>query len=190
MTGVQTCALPIFDRAGFPGVHLAYVESMEAVNKSLRPADIGFDAAVEFPPHGLATPAEDAATIIKDGWSGYRYDYPATAATFTSRASVAYPRYPTVFPSWDNTPRQPMRGTSFDRATPEAFQAYTEEKIEEIRRFHMTDSRLLFVNAWNEWAEGAHLEPDSGYGHRWLEALRNALATTRWSRAWGCAAGE
>jgi GT2 family glycosyltransferase len=170
-----------FATAGFPGVHLAYVESMEAVNQSLRPADLGFDAAVEFPPHGLATPAEDAVTILKDGWSGYRYDYPATAATFTSRQSVAYPRYPAIFPSWDNTPRQPQRGTSFDHATPEAFRAYAEEKIEEIRRFHMHDERLLFVNAWNEWAEGAHLEPDTGHGHRWLESLRDALAAKRWS---------
>ena len=170
-----------FDRAGFPGVHLAYVESMEAVNTSLRPADIGFDAAVEFPPHGLAVPAEDTATITKDGWTGYRYDYPATATAFVTRDSVAYPRYPAIFPSWDNTPRQPLFGTSFDHASPEAFRVYAEEKIEEIRAFHMNDERLLFVNAWNEWAEGAHLEPDTGYGHRWLESLHTALTTKRWS---------
>ncbi len=170
-----------FDAAGFPGVHLAYVESMEAVNKSLRPADIGFDAAIEFPPHGIAVPAEDSVDITKDGWAGYRYTYAETVAAFVTRDTVAYPRYPAIFPSWDNTPRQPQRGTSFDGVSPEAFRAYAEAKIDEIRSFHMGDERLLFVNAWNEWAEGAHLEPDAGYGHRWLEALRDALAAKRWS---------
>jgi lipopolysaccharide biosynthesis protein len=72
-----------------------------------------------------------------------------------------------------------MRGTSFDGATPEAFRAYVEEKIEEVRSFHTGEARLLFVNAWNEWAEGAHLEPDTGFGHRWLEALRDAIAAQR-----------
>ncbi len=61
--------------AGFPGAHLAYVESMEASDEGLRPAEIGFDAAVEFPPHGRAVPAEDAAAVLKERWSGYRYDY-------------------------------------------------------------------------------------------------------------------
>jgi lipopolysaccharide biosynthesis protein len=53
---------------------------------------------------------------------------------------------------------------------------YVEEKLDEMRRMFVGDERLLFVNAWNEWAEGAHLEPDQMFGHRWLEALRNALA--------------
>ncbi len=85
-----------------------------------------------------------------------------------------YKRYPAVFPSWDNTPRQPQRGDSFVRATPEAFQVYVEEKLEYLRQFLVGDERLLFVNAWNEWAEGTHLEPDQKFGHRWLEAIRNA----------------
>jgi GT2 family glycosyltransferase len=170
-----------FAQAGFAGVQLVYVEGMEAVDKQLRPVDLGFDACVEFPPHGRAVAADTPALICKDGWSGYRYDYPYTVRAFCDRESVPYTRYPAVFPSWDNTPRQPMQGTSFDGATPEAFRVYVEEKIEEARRFLMGEERLLFVNAWNEWAEGAHLEPDTGYGHRWLEAMRDAVAAKRWA---------
>ncbi len=168
-----------FAKAGFEGVHLVYVESMEAVDAKIRPADIGFDAAVEFPPHGRAVPCEDSPDVIKEKWAGYRYDYPQTVLGFTARDGVDYARYPAVFPSWDNTARQPEYGSSFDRASPEAFRVYVEEKIEEIRAFHDGDHRLLFVNAWNEWAEGAHLEPDTGYGHRWLEALRSAVEAKR-----------
>ncbi len=168
-----------FVKAGFPGVHLVYVESMEAVDAKVSPADLGFDACVEFPPHGRAAPCTDSPEIVKDGWAGYRYDYPDTVLSFTARDSVAYARYPAVFPGWDNTARQPAYGSSFDRATPEAFRVYVEEKIEEIRAFHTGDERLLFVNAWNEWAEGAHLEPDTGFGHRWLEAISGAVEGKR-----------
>jgi O-antigen biosynthesis protein len=170
-----------FVHAGFAGVHLVYVESMEAVDKKIRPVDLGFDACVEFPPHGRAVPAESTAMIVKHGWRGYRYDYPQTVRTFCKRDTVPYTRYPAVFPSWDNTPRQPMQGTSFDGATPEAFRVFVEEKIDEARRFLMGEERLLFVNAWNEWAEGAHLEPDTGFGHRWLEAMRDGLSAKRWA---------
>ncbi len=170
-----------FAAAGFAGVHLVYVEGMEAVDRSVRPADLGFDASVEFPPHGRAVPATTAVDIIKDGWSGCRYDYPGTVRAFVTRETVPYVRYPAVFPSWDNTPRQPLRGTSFDAISPEAFRVYAEEKIEEIRQFLMGDQRLLFVNAWNEWAEGAHLEPDTLHGHRWLEALRDAMSAKAWA---------
>ncbi len=122
-----------FRAAGFAGAHLAYVESMEAAGHGLRPADIGFDAAVEFPPHGSAVAAEDAAAIVKPGWAGYRYDYAETVLAFLRREGVGHRRYPTVFPSWDNTPRQAMHGTSFDGATPEAFGFYVEQTIEAMR---------------------------------------------------------
>ncbi len=170
-----------FAQAGLPGVQLVYVESMEAVDQGLRPADIGFDASVEFPPHGRAVASRTAAEIVKEGWSGYRYDYPSTVMAFIERGSVPYPRYPAVFPSWDNTPRQPLKGTSFDGCDPDVFRFYVEEKIEEARQTLHGDNRLLFVNAWNEWAEGAHLEPDTQYGHQWLEALRDAVDAKRFA---------
>ncbi len=163
-----------FRAAGHEGVHLVYVESMETAARALPPGDLGFDACVEFPPHGRAVKAEDSVSIIRDDFVGTRYDYEATVLEEVGRALPAYTRYPTVFPSWDNTPRQPQRGDSFVRATPEAFQVYIEAKLEYARQFLVGEERLLFVNAWNEWAEGTHLEPDQKFGHRWLEAIRNA----------------
>ena len=159
-------------------IHLVYVESMEAIGKKIVPADIGFDAAVEFPPHGIGVPAKDERRIFKQGWTGQRYDYEATVIEAVMRPRPNYPRYPAVFPSWDNTARQPLFGTSFDGASPEAFQLYVEEKLAEAKVSFIGEERLLFINAWNEWAEGAYLEPDQQFGHRWLEALRNAISAT------------
>jgi len=170
-----------FEMAGFPGVHLVYVESMEAVDRGVKPEDLGFDAAVEFPPQGIAARSEAPVEVLKENWSGLRFDYPETMLNFIRRQSVPYPRYPAVFPSWDNTARQKLRGHSFDGVSPEAFRVFVEEKLEEVRAFHMGGERLLFVNAWNEWAEGTHLEPDIAYGHRWLEALRDAVVAKRWA---------
>ena len=169
-----------FARAGFPG----RASRLCREHGSGRPAACGRPISASTPASSFRrtaapSPARDAVEIVKDDWTGYRYDYADTVVAFVARESVPYPRYPAVFPCWDNTPRQRLRGTSFDGATPEAFRCYVEEKIEELRQFHMGDERLLFVNAWNEWAEGTHLEPDSGFGHRWLEALRDAVAAKR-----------
>ena len=174
-TGFASMLRKACSDAGLPDPHLVYVESMETATSNIRPADLGFDASVEFPPHGRATPAKDEVRIVKEGWAGHRYDYEQTVINFIHRLDADYPRYPSVFPSWDNTPRQRLLGTSFDGASPGAFQAYVEAKIDEVDAFHTGDHRFLFVNAWNEWAEGAHLEPDARFGHEWLEALNRAL---------------
>jgi len=165
-----------FRRAGFEDVYLVYVESMETAENNRHPADLGFDSCVEFPPQGLAVPAARTDDdVIREGFLGVRYDYEATVVESVNRPPVGYKRHPAVFPSWDNTPRQPLKGDSFVNATPEAFQAYIEEKLDEVVQMFVGDERLLFINAWNEWAEGTHLEPDQKFGHRWLEALRNAV---------------
>ena len=58
--------------------------------------------------------------------------------------------------------------------SPEAFEAHVERVVRKTHEYLVGDSRIFFINAWNEWAEGAHVEPDRRYGHRWLEAIRNA----------------
>jgi hypothetical protein len=164
-----------FAEAGHAEIHLVYVESMEAIERRVRPAEIGFDACIEFPPQGIAEPYKSPVKPLKAGWDGHLYDYAGTARNAVLRQTTDYPRYPAVTPSWDNTARQPLNGTTLVGAEPELFQAYVEHKLDELLDFQVGERRLLFVNAWNEWAEGAHLEPDRGFGHRWLAALRLAL---------------
>ena len=167
----------MFREAGFAGVHLVYVESMETIERLPRPDEMGFDACVEFPPQGVAVPSTEPIVSVREDYLGLRFDYEATVLNCLNRPAVRYKRYPAVFPSWDNMPRQPSRGHSFVNSSPEAFQVYCEYKLDETLRMFVGDERLMFVNAWNEWAEGTHLEPDVKFGHRWLEALHNALLT-------------
>jgi GT2 family glycosyltransferase len=164
-----------FHDAGLGGVYLAYVESMETANKGFDPADLGFDASVEFPPQGIAEPVASPPKPVKPGFLGKIYDYAGTVVNACDTHRPGRVRFPGVVPSWDNTPRQPLAHTTLEGARPERFQAYVEAKLDEANQFLSGDERLLFVNAWNEWAEGAHLEPDQMFEHDWLRAISDVL---------------
>jgi lipopolysaccharide biosynthesis protein len=82
--------------------------------------------------------------------------------------------YPCVFVSWDNTPRKGVDGIVMINATPQGFETALSERVRTIldRPF---DDRLIFINAWNEWAEGNYLEPDLKYGTQYLEAVKRVM---------------
>ncbi len=168
-----------FVKAGFKNPYLLYVESMEAINRRVSPQDIGFDACVEFPPQGVGAPYTEELSILKSGWKGHVYDYEESVILACKTSTAPYKRMPAVFPSWDNTARQPLQGTSFIGQTPAAFSEYVRKKAEFAYEMLVGEEKMLFVNAWNEWAEGAHLEPDVAYGHSWLQALQDGLASAR-----------
>lgn len=90
---------------------------------------------------------------------------------------MLYPFFRTAMPSWDNTARRQNASNIFLNAEPEYYERWLKRLVDETRWFRQSDERLVFVNAWNEWAEGAYLEPDRQYGHRYLEATRNALGS-------------
>jgi lipopolysaccharide biosynthesis protein len=78
-----------------------------------------------------------------------------------------------AFVDWDNSPRRGRDGTVFVGSSPEKFGAYFRRQLDRARDVARTE--LVFVNAWNEWAEGAYLEPDVRYGPAYLRALRDSV---------------
>jgi hypothetical protein len=82
-------------------------------------------------------------------------------------------------PGWDNTARRQDNGFIFTNNSPEVFQAWLEFILDQTGKFMHGDEKIVFINAWNEWAEGAHLEPDSKDRYTFLEAVRNAKSAFR-----------
>ena len=161
------------------GVGELYLAAVQSFGVTDDPRGFGFDAAVEFPPHAMAILAEQPAEMLNPDFQGMFFDYPATADFFMNRPPMPYPFFRTAMPSWDNTARRQNASNIFLNAEPEYYERWLKRLVEETRWFRDGDERLLFVNAWNEWAEGTHLEPDRKYGHRYLEATRNALGSLK-----------
>ena len=87
----------------------------------------------------------------------------------------AIPTFVGAFMDWDNTARRGRDATIFEGSTPEKFRAFFRREIDRARNVTHTD--LVFVNAWNEWAEGAYLEPDQRFGDAYLRALHDSQAS-------------
>ena len=142
---------------------------------SVKPLVSGADASVEFPPHRMSkvTRAERPDGMRAD-WDGILYDQRAVAAYQSTRQEADHTHYRTVMPMWDNTARRQLDGTTFLNARPDVFRAWLRETMLRARDRLPPGQRLVFVNAWNEWAEGAYLEPDEANGRAFLEAARDA----------------
>ncbi|MDR7222764.1 glycoside hydrolase family 99-like domain-containing protein [Aminobacter aminovorans] len=158
---------------GIGDIHLAYTQSFEQVDPSV----YGFDAAIEFPPNRSHPPdMTQAVTPLHAEFSMKVYDWRVFKERSESYGDPGYSLYRTVCPGWDNTARRKNAGTAFINNTPELYRGWLADAVKDTKkRFTRPDQRLIFVNAWNEWAEGAHLEPDARYGYAWLQATRDAL---------------
>ncbi len=156
-------------RAGVAGLCLCSVESF--VEERRDPAQIGFDAAVEFQPdwanlgEPLAHPAFGRRRV---------YDYAALARRQAAKPDAPYRRFPCVTPGWDNSARRPEDALLLLNASPAPYEEWVAAAAGRLAQ-SPPGERLLFVNAWNEWGEGCHLEPDLETGRAHLEATRRGL---------------
>lgn len=156
---------------GIGEIHLAYVQSFEQPN----PVDIGFDAGIEFPPNACAVPAiTNELTLINSEYTGTVVDWRAMAAKFMQRRLPDYVLHRGVNVGWDNEARKPAKGSTFIRLSPGLYRDWLTKSVERTPCVSNT-TPLVFINAWNEWAEGAVLEPDLRLGHAMLKSTRNAL---------------
>jgi len=85
------------------------------------------------------------------------------------------PTFPGAFVDWDNTARYVKRARIFKGASPERF-AHWFGKLVAVTATRPPTERVIFLNAWNEWAEGTYLEPDERHGYQYIEAVRDTLA--------------
>jgi lipopolysaccharide biosynthesis protein len=170
--------------AGVGDLYLARVENFVA---GVDPASIGFDAAVEFSPDnrevgeavfsGPVTRTLSKWGILPRAFSEHTVlRYQTIAQSRVRRATPPYKQFRCVTPMWDNTARRKTGGRILVGSTPDRYRKWLEFAVRQTRASFDGDERIVFINAWNEWAEGCHLEPDLKYGHAYLEATRVALS--------------
>ena len=157
---------------GVGEIKLCYVQSFDRVD----PRAIGFDAAVEFPPNNTTlAPITACQQLLNPDFRGDIHDWRELARQAMAQPDPAYPRYPGVNSGWDNEPRRSGNGRVFAHASPRGYRDWLRHAVTTAQRRFPTQP-LVFVNAWNEWAEGCHLEPDLRYSRAFLEATRRALS--------------
>jgi hypothetical protein len=160
--------------AGLPGLYLCSVQSHDP---QLDPRSVGFDAAVEFPPSPWGSPssAQELPGLSPD-FTGAVFDYREFATSAIARTSPPYRLLRGVMTDWDNTARRGPAAYLFKGSSPREYETWLRAAVAWTRAHNPPEERLVFVNAWNEWAEGAHLEPDERHGRAWLEATERALS--------------
>jgi len=129
----------------------------------------GFDSGVEFPPHNAYEGYMNHEIQFHEPHRGTAMQYGTVAQSFLDRHYTGERIYKTVFPSWDNTARTQNRAVFMYNGTPENYEYWLAATVDQVQEQNDSDP-LVFINAWNEWAEGCHLEPDRRYGRAFLKA--------------------
>lgn len=133
----------------------------------------GFDSGVEFPPHNLRSANINDQIEFYAPFKGNVLEYSVIAESYVKREYKDSKVFKTVFPSWDNTARTKERALVVLNGHPKNYEYWLSLTID-LAKKHKNGEQLVFINAWNEWAEGCHLEPDRWFGHGFLEATLNA----------------
>lgn len=162
-------------RAGLPGLHLVGTNTVRRA-----PEELGLDATVstQLPPPRPYVPKRRPIE-----WARRKLERASGRPTIYQYENVlerllgpeeAWPNYPCLIPNWDNTPRSGKNGLVLQGSSPELFKRHAGDVLNRVRG-RPEHRNLVFIKAWNEWAEGNHLEPDLKYGLGFLEAMREVF---------------
>lgn len=160
--------------AGFPGLYLVGIRhenvfSLASDSPVWKPEEHGFDASLR-----MRVPSRPQRRNNLLSWLLGRpavVDHAKFVDLFVAPPIPGVKDFPCVGHAWDNTPRSGSRGVVFQGSHPDLFRRNLRQAFAQVAA-NETDEQIVFLKAWNEWAEGNHLEPDLKFGLRWLEAIR------------------
>lgn len=165
-------------KEGFDDIYLVGAKVFGCEN----PLIYGADAAVEFPPLGINTEVEEAKLkYLNKNYKGTVYDITSYVKSGKYVQGGRNSKlFKSVFPGWDNTARKAQSGAWTFLCEPDIYKTWLKNIINWTKKNHKNaDEQFVFINAWNEWAEGAHLEPDKKYGYAYLQATKDALEESK-----------
>jgi lipopolysaccharide biosynthesis protein len=170
---------------GFKDLYLIRVESF---NKNIIPDSIGFDAAVEFAPdwktlnntkvigRNLINKVLQKIGVIDDIYLRHKViEYSDMVTTMLKKKEKFEKWIRCVTPNFDNTARRDKNGLILVNSTPEKYGEWLKEIAVQTDKKFVGEERILFINAWNEWGEGNHLEPDLKWSRAYLEQTKLVL---------------
>jgi lipopolysaccharide biosynthesis protein len=176
LSDVVKCWRKLVQDSGLSSPFLVAVDTDDPTIAS----DAGFDALVERPLYRYGQELEELRTeklsISEEHQLPEVFDYSDVANLFQQnrRQKSRLPLIPSVVVSWDVSPRHSRAGLILTNRDPHEFSAWLQNAMERSAESFPEECRLVVVNAWNEWAEGAYLEPDSLHEFAFLEAVRDA----------------
>jgi lipopolysaccharide biosynthesis protein len=175
-------------KAGFEDLYLIRVENFD---QDIEPSSHGFDASMEFAPDfsldlkkyskknilkHLAKKSLKTFNIKNDGLIDNRvFSYRDLVSSMLDKPLKPYKRFRCVCPCWDNSARRSKQATIFVESSPHLFKKWLMEIKKRTLANFKDEERIIFINAWNEWAEGCHLEPDLKFGRQYLEAVVSVM---------------
>lgn len=165
-------------KSGLGELHLGYVQSFYFKGD---PLEYGFDSAIEFHPDFTNPPVMVVGSLI----SRALHKFGIKKSVYLDNGVVSYPEYvntvmkikpsanvcPGIMPGWDNAARRKSGATIMIGSNPQEYKRW----LVSIKEKYKGENTFLFINAWNEWAEGNHLEPCQKWGRQFLEVTRDVL---------------
>lgn len=141
---------------------------------------LGFDAETEFQPkrvNDVATEITDKIQYINKNFNGTVYDYKDLVENrrYIIETNLKKKVYPAVMPMWDNTARRNTSGIIYHGANAELYGKWLKDVVRQVNNNSKIEKGIVFINAWNEWGEGAYLEPDRKNGYAYLEKTYQTL---------------
>jgi lipopolysaccharide biosynthesis protein len=154
-------------------LHVDVGASMEGIESDS--AESGFDGSMAFPPHNHAWHGVDGAKIgLRPGFggNGMLYAEMVDDSVGQSWRDLDPDHYPGAMVTFDNTARRQNASDFWYGSNPYRFRRWLSALATAVSD-RPRDHRLVFINAWNEWAEAAVLEPTDRHGRSYLLAVRD-----------------